>query len=207
MIDRRILLKTGGAAGAAFFVAMALTPPPARAADAEAATDFVAGMIDEAIRILKLPLSEKEQRKARFEALLVDNFDMPVITRLVVGRYWRRATEEQKSAFAQVFQEHIVNVYTSQLGVYKNETVEIKKAVARDDQDVIVFTEVIRGAGDPPLRLDWLIREQDGGFKVIDVAAEGVSMMTTKRSEFTAVIAREGVDGLISRLEQLNSAG
>jgi ABC-type transporter MlaC component len=44
-------------------------------------------------------------------------------------------------------------------------------------------------------------------YKIIDVAAEGVSMMTTKRSEFSSVIAREGLDGLISRLEELNAGG
>ena len=58
--------------------------------------------------------------------------------------------------------------------------------------------------GEPPLRVDWRVRETDYGLKVIDVAAEGVSMLTTKRSEFASVVAREGVDALIGKLEDLN---
>ena len=51
------------------------------------------------------------------------------------------------------------------------------------------------------------MRESDGNYRIIDVAAEGVSMMTTKRSEFSSVIARDGIDGLIEQLEALNARG
>lgn len=209
MRDRRFTLKIAAASFAAFFASVSLLPTaPAHAADEEAAKAFVVGMIDQAISVLKLPVDQKDVRKNRFEALLLDNFDMPAITRLVVGRYWRRASDDQKDMFSGVFREHIVNVYTSQLGVYTNEEINIKKIIPRDDRDVIVFTEVFRGEDNPALRLDWLVREKStGGFSVVDVAAEGVSMLTTKRSEFTAVIAREGIDGLIARLQEMNSSG
>ena len=138
--------------------------------------------------------------------MLLSYFDLPLITRLVIGRYWRKVNEEQKQAFATVFEQHIVRVYTSQLGVYRDEKVEVRNVAARTDKDTIVGTEVMRES-DPPLRIDWLVRESDGQYRIIDVAAEGVSMMTTKRSEFSSVIAREGMDGLIEQLKALNARG
>ena len=129
---------------------------------------------------------------------------MPLITRLVVGRHWRRATDAQKQAFMLVFEEHIVKIYTSQLGVYNEEIVAIRNVASRTERDTIVGTEVMRSS-DAPLQLDWLVREEAGAYRVIDIAAEGVSLMTTKRSEFSSVIQRDGLDGLIEKLRVLNA--
>jgi len=198
MPDRRSFLF-----GAASTVALLATTCVSAAATSSDAEKFVKNLIDEAIAILKLPADQKSERKSGLAKLLDADFDLPTITRLVVGRYWRRADSDQRSNFAREFRRHIVNVYSSQLGVYKNDLVTIKKVVPRNERDTIVFTEVDR-EDDPPLRLDWLVRRKGGVPRVVDVAAEGVSMMTTKRSEFTAVIAREGIDGLINRLSDLN---
>jgi phospholipid transport system substrate-binding protein len=180
-------------------------PGPAMASP-EGASAFVEKLVDEAITVLKIPLDDKTRRESGLRSLLVENFDLPLISRLVVGRHWRKANEAQKEAFRQVFEEHIVRVYTSQLGAYGDERVEMRSIVARSDKDTIVGTEIVRQS-DPPLRIDWLVRETSGTYKVIDIAAEGVSMMTTKRSEFSSVIARDGMDGLISQLEQMNESG
>jgi phospholipid transport system substrate-binding protein len=175
-------------------------------ASPDGAAEFVQTLLAEAINVLQIPTEQKADRETGFRRLLLSYFDLPLITRLVVGRYWRKANDEQKQAFATVFEQHIVKVYTSQLGVYRDEKVEVRNVAARTDKDTIVGTEVKRDS-DPPLRIDWLVRESDGKYHVIDVAAEGVSMMTTKRSEFSSVIARDGMDGLIEQLEALNARG
>ncbi len=172
----------------------------------DGASAFVKNLVDAAILVLKIPVEEQARRERGLRDLLIENFDLPLITRLVVGRYWRKANAAQKEAFMMVFEQHIVQVYTSQLGVYSDQRVEMRTVAARTDKDTIVGTEIMRQS-DPPLRLDWLVRETNGSYKIIDLAAEGVSIMTTKRSEFSSVIAREGIDGLINRLEQLNQSG
>jgi phospholipid transport system substrate-binding protein len=200
-VDRRSLLI--GVALAA------LTPilmrPLAALAGPSEAEQFVRQLIDDALAVLQLPVDAKVDRRAGFARILEGHFDLNTIARLVVGRFWPKASDEQKKNFVRAFREHIVNVYSSQLGAYQDETVEIKQVIPRDGADTVVFTEVIRQGDKPPLRLDWLVRGSDSGFKIIDVAAEGVSMMTTKRSEFASVIAREGLDGLIKRLDELNA--
>lgn len=175
-------------------------------ASPDGAADFVQSLVDEAISVLQIPVDRKGDRESGFRRILLSYFDVPLITRLVVGRYWRKANDQQKEAFATVFEQHIIKVYTSQLGIYRDERVELRNVAARTDKDTIVGTEVMRDS-DPPLRIDWLVREKDGQYRIIDVAAEGVSMMTTKRSEFSSVIARDGMDGLIEQLEALNARG
>ena len=65
----------------------------------------------------------------------------------------------------------------------------------------LVSTRVIGGG--PPLKVDWRVRERDdGGLVAIDVIVEGVSLIVTQRSEFAAVIERQGMDGLLAELRQ-----
>ena len=73
-----------------------------------------------------------------------------------------------------------------------------------NETDTVIFTEIAQEDG-PPLRIDWRVRNKGGQMRVVDVAAEGVSMVTTKRSEYRSVLAREGLDSLIARLEELNN--
>lgn len=167
---------------------------------------FVTALIERALEILQDESGGAEGRADGLRTLFDEYFDLPSITRLAIGRYWRGASEEQRRAFAEAFEEHVVGVYTGRLAAYGGEDVALRKAVARTGRDTIVTTEV-RRENAPPLRIDWLVRRSDAEeYRVIDVAAEGVSMLTTKRSEFAAVIAREGLDGLIALLESLNAA-
>ena len=185
------------------------------AAQATPQEQFIDELIHKAIKVLELPLEASREREAGFRALLNQNFDMPTITRLVLGRHWRTATSGQKARFAQVFRTHLVRVYTAQLGVYEGEIMEIEKSVALSKKDTVIYTLVVhdkenvvenavKGVEVAPLRVNWRVRKTDDGLKVIDVAAEGVSMLTTKRSEFTSLVAREGVEALIGKLEDMN---
>ncbi|MDP6012563.1 MAG: ABC transporter substrate-binding protein [Alphaproteobacteria bacterium] len=201
MISRRSLTRI--ATLVPFAIALGGRPGPSSASP-DGAAHFIEGLIDEAIAVLRIPVEERVSRESQFRTLLRDKFDVPLITRLVVGRHWRRATDAQKQAFMLVFEEHIVKIYTSQLGVYNEEIVAIRNVASRTERDTIVGTEVMRSS-DAPLQLDWLVREEAGAYRVIDIAAEGVSLMTTKRSEFSSVIQRDGLDGLIEKLRVLNA--
>jgi phospholipid transport system substrate-binding protein len=62
---------------------------------------------------------------------------------------------------------------------------------------------LVTGGGRPPLKVDWRIRERgDGDLVAIDVIIEGISLVVTQRSEFSAVIERSGMDGLLAELRQ-----
>ena len=183
---------------------VALTAGRSAEARLEHVEQFVRDLVDNAVNILKLPEAATAERKAGIERLLDTRFDLPTITRLVLGRYWRRATPDQKQSFATVFRIHIIKVYNSQLGLYDDQIVNIKQVTPLNDTDTVIFTEIEQEDG-PPLRIDWRVRDKGGEMRVVDVAAEGVSMVTTKRSEYRSVLAREGLDSLIARLEELNN--
>jgi phospholipid transport system substrate-binding protein len=77
-------------------------------------------------------------------------------------------------------------------------------------KDVFVRTRIVQ-AESPEIRCDWRVRKLGDTLKVIDIVVEGVSMLSTQRSEFTAVINKHGPDGLIealnTRLSKFPAAG
>ena len=72
----------------------------------------------------------------------------------------------------------------------------------------VVSSEIVRPNGAPPAKVDWLLTQHDGAYKISDVIVEGVSMAVTQRSEFASVIQRHGgqVQGLITALRQKTEA-
>ena len=176
----------------------------AEAATPGAAEAFVQDLIDEAIDAMTIPTSEEAKRRAAFEKLLNERLDFETIRQRVLGSEWKSATPEQKERFAQVFDDYILNVYVGQLGPYDDQKVQVNRAESLDDDETVVFTEVVPNDGSR-LRLDWRIREDGNGrYGVVDVAADGASLLRAKRDEFKSIVQRQGIDGLIDRIATLN---
>jgi phospholipid transport system substrate-binding protein len=72
-----------------------------------------------------------------------------------------------------------------------------------------VETEVARPQSGKTVAVVWRLRAADGGFQVVDVVAEQVSMAITLRSEFTSVIQRNGgqVQALVERMQRKLAKG
>ncbi len=177
--------------------------PPAMAEEGRTSPDeavkFVAKLSGEALDLLRskgLPLAEKEKR---VRTMLADNFDLALIGRYVLGPSWRTASDEQRDQYLSLFQEFVLRTYSRRLGGYTGQTFEIAGASALSEGDVLVTTRISRPSG-PPIEAGWRVRGGPGGHKILDVVVSGVSMVVTQRSEFRAVIRREGLDGLIEIL-------
>jgi phospholipid transport system substrate-binding protein len=143
------------------------------------------------------------QRVARFHELFREDFDVPGIARFVLGRYWKTVTAEQQEEFIKLFEDYIALVYSSQLSAYSGETLKVTGSRA-DPEGAIVASEIIRPAGAPPVKVEWHMTDQNGTYKIRDVAVDGISMAVTQRSEFASVIQRNGgqVQGLIAMLRE-----
>ena len=186
-------------------IVLALAGRPAAAVDAEKASSFVDGLGATAINTLTEPELEDEDsvRQARFRKLFRENFDLPTITRFVLGRYWPQATEAQRQEFQALLEDYIVLANANRFKYYEGEIFEVNEVRLHGDKDAIVYTRIVRDSA-APVRVDWRVHWPNDGFKVIDVAVEGLSMVLTHRNEFSTVIQRSanGIDGLLETLRQ-----
>ncbi len=162
---------------------------------------FVERLSREAITVMADPALRDSQRAAAFRGLLLRDFDVDAIGRIVLGRYWRRATPTQRAEYLRLFQEFIVAIYASRLSKYSGETLQVT-AARPGKRDIVVVKSLILVSGRAPVQIDWLVRSAGGAQRVIDVVVEGVSMAITQRSEFAAIIQSSGgkVEGLLAAL-------
>lgn len=188
-------------------VFLAAAPDPAPAADADpAAAAFMQQLGTTAIRELTDPAVPLPERQARFRALLEKKFDMAAISRFVLGRYWRTASEAQRAEFQRLFEDFIVASYSARFGEYRGDAFRVVGSTVDDGGVTIVHSRINMPASSEQVRVDWRLRDRNGDFAIVDIVVEGVSMAVTQRSEFASVIqSRGGVDGLIDALRTKNS--
>jgi phospholipid transport system substrate-binding protein len=177
----------------------ALAPAILAAADPAA---VIANLGNRALEVLGKNATPA-QRAARFHELFREDFDVPGIARFVLGRYWKTATPEQQEEFVKLFQDYIALVYSSQLAAYSGETLKVTGS-RPEPEGAVVASEIMRPTGAPPVKVEWHLTDRNGAYKINDVAVDGISMAVTQRSEFAAVIQRNGgqVQGLIIQLRE-----
>jgi phospholipid transport system substrate-binding protein len=195
-MTRRVLLTT-----LSLLLAFSSISPGASAAAADA-SDFMNELWSRAAEVLakKVPPAE---RLARFRQLFRADFDGLAIARFVLGRYWRSASEEERREFLRLFEDYVVYVYGTRLSDFNGETFRVHGS-RTDGDGTIVSTDIFSPGANTPIKVDWRLVHENGGFKITDVVIEGISLMVTQRSEFAAVIQRHGgqVGGLLTLMRE-----
>ena len=189
-----------------FAVALAFVAAPAGADDANpAASAFMQSLGSKAIGELTNPDVPQPERQARFRTLLDQHFDVPAIAKFTLGRYWRTATDEQRTEFSKLFEDFIVQSYSTRFSEYHGESFQVTGSTT-DQSGVTVVHSKIDMPSSEDVRVDWHLRPRDGSFAIVDIVVEGVSMAVTQRSEFASVIqSRGGVAGLLDALRAKNA--
>lgn len=161
---------------------------------------FIRSLANQAVEVLRDESLPLESREVRFRDLLQDGFAIGKIGRFVVGKYWRQMAPEQQDDYLELYGEWVLKTYSSRLGGYSGQTFEIIKSVTTDKGDVFVSSRIKHPDYAAPIRVDWRVRNIDGKPKVIDIVVEGISMLVTQRSEFSAVLAKNGIEGLLDTM-------
>jgi len=169
---------------------------------------FITNLGNQAIKIIRNPESQP-QRKAEFNKLFTEDFDVPAIGKFVLGHYWREATPEQQQEYIKLFGQYVVAIYAERFSNYQGEEFKVLGSRPEDGGTATVASEIDRPNGGTPIHIDWRVANEGGSYKIIDVKAENLSMSVTQREEFASVISQHGgnVQGLIDVLKQKVSAG
>jgi phospholipid transport system substrate-binding protein len=153
----------------------------------------------------ELAAGDKQKAQKLAEEKILPHVDFQEATRLAVGRAWRDANPEQRKKLVDEFRSMLVRTYSNALEGYQGQ--EMKVLPSRNkpgDTEATVRNQFTR-AGGKPVPIEYQMRKTDSGWKIYDIAVEGISLVLTYRSEFDQVVKQEGIDGLIKRLSQKNA--
>lgn len=130
--------------------------------------------------------------------------DFEKMTRLAVGRGWRQATPEQRTALTREFRTLLVRTYSGALSQVKDHQVQLRPFRAQpNESDVMVRTNIVASRGDP-IQLDYRLEKTAAGWKIYDVNILGVWLVENYKSQFASEVNANGVDGLIKSLTERN---
>jgi phospholipid transport system substrate-binding protein len=160
-------------------------------------------------RIIREIQQNKQKYENNHEALyqLVDkrilpHFDFHYMSQLVLGRYWRQASSDQRKRFTKAFKSLLVHTYADSLLRYSNNKITWKPVHAeKNAKDVTVHSEVHMKSG-PSVPIVYQLALEDGQWKVYNVTVDGVSLVINYRSSFTQKAERNGIDALIKQVQQ-----
>jgi len=140
------------------------------------------------------------------EQKIAPHFDFPRMTRLAVGRPWRQATPQQRSALVKEFRTLLIRSYASAFTMFKAIFVEYRPLRAGPEAtDATVNTLIRLPGGAQPITVDYDMQLTDEGWKVFDVRIDGASLIINYRNIFAQEIQRGGVEGLLNSLIQKNA--
>lgn len=190
---------------AAAFLGMAATLPSLAAANQtpQQVVQSIADQLGKAIQGHQTELRQNPDQMIKIiDGVVLPHFDMDYASLLVLGRHAREATPAQRVAFAKAFYDALTHRYAEGLIAYTRGAVKVLPAQGSLDQRrTIVRTQVLLDSG-KNLSVDYAFRKTASGeWKAYDVIIEGISYITNYRSQVDAEIQKEGIEGLIKRLQ------
>lgn len=133
---------------------------------------------------------------------LLPHFDTQYAARLVLGQYWRTATDDQRKRFVDAFYHSLLTNYGSALAEFTSDRLKVfPSKVEPSDQNATVRTEVKRDNGDR-VAVNYTLHRTPDGWKAYDVNIEGISYVKSYRDDFGSQIQQKGIEAVIARLQK-----
>lgn len=166
--------------------------------------ETIQATIDQVLGILRDKSLKPGQRRAELEKIADARFDFRTMSRLVMGRNWKRLGPEQRDEFEHEFKTYLANDYGSRIERYDQEDVVVLGEEPRPRGDVVVATRISGGRNDGAL-VDYRMRNRDGHWRIIDVVIEGISLVANFRDQFREVVSHGGPQDLLRKLREKNA--
>jgi phospholipid transport system substrate-binding protein len=122
---------------------------------------------------------------------------------IAAGRYWRQADAASQTRLVDAFRRFSTATYAARFDGYSGERFELLGVDDGPRKTQIVRTRIVGAGEKKPVSLSYVLRGGAAGWRVADVLLDaGISELAVRRSEYAAVLQRDGVDGLVRLLTE-----
>ncbi len=178
-------------------------------ATTKSAEEVVKVTADSVIERLESERAELEAHPEKLYSLInelvIPHFDFVSMSKWVLGRNWRDASEAQQEQFVSEFRTLLVRTYAKALLEYSNETINYLPVENNPDSNIVVVKTEIHQPGTKPVAINYSMHVSSGEWKVVDVTVDGISLVATYRGSFASEIRKSGMDALIAKLTERNT--
>ena len=195
MISRRGFTATAAAA--------LLGIPSIAAAGATEPTGVIQSLYETLLDAMKHgPELGFDGRYQKLEPAIHQAFDVATMCKIAIGPAWTSMPTDKKNALLVAFDKYLVSTYAARFKKFGGQVFVVGTAKSAPGERMLVETKLVKSDGEP-IELNYLMRKNDAGWRVIDIYLAGaISQMTQMRSDFSEPLHRGGVDALIQQLDQ-----
>ena len=177
-----------------------LTVPIIHAGDIEDINSMVKKKVAVIFDLLGKQDIEKNERNEKIVGELNEIMDFQLAAYLSLGKHWKKISKTQKKEFVETFQQYINNYIVEKIDLYTNQKIDIgdSKIVKKGRAEL----EIGILSGGETLQVNFKLRKnKKKEWRVYDVDIEGVSLITTFRSQFSGVLKNSSFEELLEKLK------
>ncbi len=178
--------------------------PMTSAAQASSATNSIETLHEALLEIMRNAAElQYDGRTQKLTPVIPAHFDLAFMAQKAIGRRsWKAASEEDQQRYLEAFTRFMVANYAGRFDGFSGQSFKTVGEEPARSETMLVKTQLV-DPGQENIELNYRMRQVGDEWKIIDVYMDGtVSELALRRSEFAAVVKREGFDGLIEALDK-----
>jgi phospholipid transport system substrate-binding protein len=144
--------------------------------------------------------SSFEDRYALMEKTVTKNFNTPLISKVILSRYWKSLDEKAQTDFINLFDRLTISTYVDRFDSFDGESFKNLSIEPMKKNRFMVKTEFVQ-PNDKPVSFNYIVQNDNGQWKIISVIADGINDLSLKRAEYSSVIKDQGFDSLIDSIK------
>lgn len=183
----------------------------ALASETATAEQFAKNLADNIITNVVRPKISLQQKQEKFQSVFMSAINVKKNARFTLGRYAKKASDEQLQAYTDALADNIVYTWTTRFNEYagdalNSEAISFASARKSENGDFYITSKIKLPNAESDVEMIWRISDKNGGMKLADLIVEGVSMLMSYRNEYTAVLQQNGgdIDALTQMLKKKN---
>jgi phospholipid transport system substrate-binding protein len=148
-----------------------------------------------------------EGRRAEIAPAVKAGYDLPFMAEKILGRHWATLDETDHERWIDAFGRLTVATYAERMTGYTGQKFEVLRVEPSQRGTAVVYTQVVTPK-EAPIAINYRMRDEGDGWRIIDVYLNGtVSELALRRSEYAAVLQRDGFEQLVASINEKISAG
>lgn len=146
-----------------------------------------------------------DQLKIIVEQELLPWVDYKFAALKVLGKHYKKVPKKKLLEYVHVFRDYLVSTYAQALTYYKDQEVVFEPARQSSAKNRTTTVRVrVRDEGKPDIKVAFKVRKnkKTKQWKAYDMSAEGISLLSSKQSEFEGVLRQQGIDTVIEIMKE-----
>lgn len=165
-------------------------------------TDVVSTLQDKLVHVIGKDAGlDYGERYRELQPVIESTHDLPRIAEAIMGKHWEELSVSERQLFIDRFSQFTIANYAAQFDspeqlVFQN----VSETALRGER--MLVRAFMQQNGGAQVQFDYVLTQEAGQWRIVNVVVRGVSDLAVKRAEFASILQREGFEGLLARLDE-----